>query len=265
MNSELSVLISALIPIVEKAGRAIATVRSDRSWSVQNKSDDSPFTQADLAANKIIVEGIAAISDDPIVSEESVFPKMKGNRFWLVDPLDGTRDFIAGEETFVICVALIEDSKPILGIIHAPISKETWHASVGEGAFNSKGRIRHSHPKRPLKAVGSRSMPSDRMKLLYEMFGIETVDRFGSALKFCKIAQGDYDVYPRFGPTSEWDTAAGQVICEEAGCLVVSLKTGQALNYGKSDFRNEGFIVIRGDANVPDLLSRLRSKNLLPS
>jgi 3'(2'), 5'-bisphosphate nucleotidase len=262
-------LIDSLVELAERAGDAIMAVRSGGQWTVQSKGDDSPLTQADLAANAVLMNGIAKLSPDPIVSEESAIPIFEGGRFWLIDPLDGTRDFVAGQDTFVVCIALIENEKPILAVVHSPVTRETFWAVRGKGAFKRiadlTAPIRHPKTNRGLQAAGSRSMPSDRMKFLYEIFGIESVTRFGSALKFCRVAEGVFDVYPRFGTTSEWDTAAGQLICEESGCTVISLKTGKPLLYRKPSYLNEGFIAIRDDADVAKLLSKLKENGLFPA
>ena len=244
------------------AGREILRIYQKGDWTVTSKADESPLTQADLAANEIIVPGLKRISQAPIVSEESDPQSMKvGDKFWLVDPLDGTRDFIARRDTFVVSIGLIENGIPVFGVVHSPVTNETWWAEKGRGAFGPNGeKIFHSGRREKLIAAGSRSMPSERMQIFYDLFSIAEVQRYGSALKFCKLAQGDVDLYPRFGPTSEWDTAAGQIIAEEAGCKVIDIKTGQSLRYGKPDFANPGFIASREDL---DLVGRLRASGHL--
>lgn len=253
-------MIDDIRTIAEAAGREILAYYRRGDWTVTNKADDSPLTQADLAANKILTSGLARLSDDPVISEESDLRSFgTSRRFWLVDPLDGTRDFVAKLDTFVVCVALVEDSKPILGLIHAPVTGETWWAKKDAGAFGPGGaRIRNDRrDSSELLAAGSRSMPSDRMRLFYEHFRVKDVVRFGSALKFCKLAQGDFDLYPRFGPTHEWDTAAGQIIAEEAGCKVIEIASQAPITYGKPGFLNRGFVASRSDLMIAEELHRL--------
>lgn len=238
--------------IAQEAGREIKTIYEGTDRTVTLKSDESPLTQADLRANEIILEGLKKISSDLIISEEGELPERVPQRFWLVDPLDGTRDFVARKDTFVVCIALIENEHPVLGVIHSPVTDELWWAEKGRGAWNSKkGRLSNTRTATTdLLAVGSRSMPSDRMQRLYDVFHISQVDRFGSALKFCKMAEGAYDVYPRFGPMMEWDTAAGQIIAEEAGCKVIDINTEKPLRYGKAGLQNRGFLCTRHDLNL---------------
>jgi 3'(2'), 5'-bisphosphate nucleotidase len=213
-------------------------------------------TQADLAANAIIVKGLEQSFTEPVISEEGDLRSFVGDAFWLVDPLDGTRDFVARLDTFVVCIALVRAAEPVLGVIHAPVTGETWSAEKGRGAFNGRGeRLTHPGGRQNLIAAGSRSMPSERMHAFYERFKITEVQRYGSAMKFCRLAEGLIDLYPRFGPTNEWDTAAGQIIAEEAGCKVVEISSGVRLAYGKPGFANKGgFVASRGDLDIVSVL-----------
>lgn len=235
------------------AGREIARIYRSTDWTVSYKSDDSPLTQADLRANEIIIDGLSRLTAKPVISEEGGAELISTHpSFWLVDPLDGTRDFVARKDTFVVCIALVENSEAVLGVIHSPVTDELWWAEKGKGAFGPLGRLANTRTNTTdLIAIGSRSIPSDRMQELYEMYGITDVARFGSALKFCKMAEGLYDVYPRFGPMMEWDTAAGQVIAEEAGCQVIDINTGARLRYGKPGLANRGFLCSRNNLNLP--------------
>ena len=247
--------------LAQKAGREIHAIYKSSDRAVIIKADESPLTQADLRANEIIVAGLAKLSDSPIVSEENGSDlTLKHAKFWLVDPLDGTRDFVARRDTFVVCIALIENNEPILGVIHSPVTDELWWAEKGKGAYGPQGqRLMNTRTQTiDLKAAGSRSMPSERMTALYQNFHVTHVERFGSALKFCKLAEGLYDLYPRFGPTMEWDTAAGQIIAEESGCKVVDITTGQRLTYGKPGLENRGFLCSRSNLHLEDQLTHLR-------
>lgn len=251
-----SFMIPEIVRLAREAGAEILKIYRSGAWTVSAKGDDSPLTQADLAANDIILAGLRDLSADPIVSEESdPHSVVTGERFWLVDPLDGTRDFVAKLDTFVVSIGLVENGRPILGVIHAPVFGETWWASRGEGAFRDGERIFNRSTREKLIAAGSRSIPSDRMKRFDEIFSIEEVRRFGSALKFCRLAEGQIDLYPRFGLIHEWDTAAGQIIAEEAGCKVIEISSGQVLGYGKPGLVHRGgFVASRADLEIVDRL-----------
>lgn len=235
------------------AGREILKIYRAGEWTVRAKIDDSPLTPADLVANEVILDGLTRLSTLPIVSEESDPRQMTASeRFWLVDPLDGTRDFVAKLDTFVVSIGLIENGEPTLGVIHAPVLDQTWWAMKGQGAYDNDGRrIRNTSTRAHLIAAGSRSMPSERMQMFYDHFSIQEIQRYGSALKFCRLAEGAVDLYPRFGPTGEWDTAAGQIIAEEAGCKVIEISSGERLRYGKPGFLNTGgFMASRADLDL---------------
>ncbi len=251
--------------IAREAGREINAIYKSAIWDVKTKADNSPLTRADVRANELIVEGLRAISSDVIISEEGdtsfAAREQAPKRFWLVDPLDGTRDFVAKLDTFVVCIALIENNEPILGVIHSPVTDELWWAEKGKGAYGPGGRLINDRQGTDnLIAVGSRTTPSDRMKVLYEKFNVTHVERFGSALKFCKIAEGHYDLYPRFGPMMEWDTAAGQIIAEQSGCKVIDVNTGTRLLYGKPGLANRGFLCSRQNLNLEAQLIELIRK-----
>jgi len=250
--------------LAEAAGREIMSIYRGAAPEVAAKPDQSPVTQADLIANDIIVSGLAKLTDELIISEESSGEKESPaaeKPFWLVDPLDGTRDFVGRLDTFVVCIARIERGYPGFGLIHWPVSGETWWAEKGKGAFGPRGeKLFHRNLRDELICAGSRSMPSERMQLIYDTFKIKEVQRYGSALKFCRLAEGAIDFYPRLGPTYEWDTAAGQAIAEEAGCKVIEISSGQRLKYGKPGLENRGgFVASRADL---DVVSKIRALGL---
>lgn len=256
-------MLDTVIGLAREAGEEILKIYRSGQWTVLTKGDDSPLTQADLAANTIIVPGLQKLDASiPVVSEESDPKTVKvGSRFWLVDPLDGTRDFIARTDTFVVSVGLVQDGYPVMGVIYAPVLGLMWWAEKGKGAFADGKRIFNNSKRSSLIAAGSRSMPSERMQMFYDHFSIQDVQRYGSALKFCRLAEGEVDLYPRFGQTSEWDTAGGQAIAEEAGCKVIEVTTGERLKYGKPEFLNNGgFMASRGDL---DLVAPLRHAGIL--
>ena len=247
--------LSAIVTLAREAGSAIMTVYKKKSFEVFEKSDLSPVTEADLAAHKIIFDGLSKITPKiPIISEESDANRLSTNKtYWLVDPLDGTRDFVARQDTFVVCIGLIHQDYPVAGVIHEPVTGKSWWARSGLGAFADGKRIFNSSVRASLVAAGSRATPSKKMEDLYAGFSIQEVRRYGSALKFCHLSEGEVDLYPRFGLTSEWDTAAGQAIAEESGCKVISIASGGRLAYGKTNFLNEGgFIASRSGLQIAE-------------
>ncbi len=221
-------------------------------FEVQQKSDSTPVTEADLASERIIVKMLtAAFPNIPVVSEETV-PEAgfssPAARFWLVDPLDGTREFVARNGEFAVLIGLVEDGRPVLGIVHGPAIGVTYTAHGPGTAMRSRGwgAFEPIHAREPSPAgiavVHSRSHEnSRRLAEYFEGRVILERQKCGSALKFGVIAAGDADFYPRFGTTMEWDTAAGQAVLEAAGGHVLSL-TGGPLEYGKPGLKNDGFL-----------------------
>ena len=219
------------------------------------KADKSPVTDADHAAEAIIVAGLRALTPGlPVVAEEEMaaghVPQLDGGPFWLVDPLDGTKEFIKRNGEFTVNIAFIEDGRPTLGIVLAPATDTLWRGVRGLGADKSeKGSAFTSiatrlPPAEGLIAFASRSTAiySD-LDIWFRNSGLTVAERkqAGSSLKFCLIAEGKGDIYPRFGPTNEWDTAAGQGVLEAAGGEVVTTD-GRPLSYGKPGFGNPHFI-----------------------
>lgn len=221
---------------------------------VENKSDDSPLTKADLAANRIIVDFLAAEHPDiPIISEESGIAdydtRKEWDQFWLVDPLDGTKEFIKKNGEFTVNIALIKKGIPVLGVVYLPAKRITYFAEEGSGAFKIdsdevKMRIYSETPdtSKPLRVITSRSHRADDLEERLNEMGIQ-VDSYvasGSSIKFCLVAEGVADIYPRTGPTSEWDTAAGDAVYRYSG------KNGartSPLKYNKESLLNPGFIL----------------------
>jgi len=232
-----------------EAGRAIMAFHR-RDAAVELKHDRTPVTEADRAADRLIVEGLqAAAPAIPVISEESTGTATPpaGARFWLVDPLDGTREFIAGSEEFTVNIALVEEGRPVLGVLHLPARGETYLADgqgralhvVGEGAPQP---IRA----RPVPAEGpaviaSRSHRDAETEAFIAGLRPSETRSAGSALKFGLLARGEADVYPRFGRTMEWDTAAGHAVLAAAGGHVRDM-SGRALRYGKAGFVNPPFV-----------------------
>ena len=222
---------------------------------VRDKADKSPVTDADHAAELIIVAGLRALTPGtPVVAEEEMAagrtPQLNGGPFWLVDPLDGTKEFIKRNGEFTVNIALVEDGKPTLGIVLAPATGTLWRGAAGLGADKREGSgaftpiSTRAAPAAGLTACASRShaIYSD-LDIWFRNNNLTVADRVqaGSSLKFCLIAEGKADIYPRFGPTNEWDTAAGQGVLEAAGGEVVTTD-GRPLVYGKPTFKNPHFI-----------------------
>lgn len=236
-----SALLRAVEAIARRAGDAIMRVYASE-FSIQQKADHSPLTEADSAANRVIVEGLKALEPSvPILSEEAVeaFPRsFAGPRYWLVDPLDGTKEFIKRNGEFTVNIALIEEGCPVLGVVHAPALAVTYLAAAGLGAFRQQGedtarsiQVTEHRTTSPWRVVGSRSHGGDSLEAFLQRLGAHTLLPMGSSLKFCLVAEGSADLYPRLGPTSLWDTAAAQCVVEQAGGAVVTV-AGTALDYG---------------------------------
>jgi 3'(2'), 5'-bisphosphate nucleotidase len=233
-----------------KAGEAILEVYAT-PFDVQQKLDKTPVTEADLAAERIIVAMLReAFPDIPVVSEELVEAEglpPSSARFWAVDPLDGTREFVARNGEFAVLIGLVEDGRPVLGVVHGPAVGVTY-AACGPGTATRQYRggapepIRASAPSDGLVVVHSRSHEnSRRLAEFLQDYLVRERKKCGSALKFGVIAAGEADLYPRFGTTMEWDTAAGQAVLEAAGGRVETL-AGTPLSYGKPGLKNDGFI-----------------------
>lgn len=224
---DLNTLTQSVVRIAQEAGEKIMAVYNSTDFNVEHKDDNSPLTAADLASHHHIVEALGKLSPQyPVLSEEnaSELPFEERNQwqtYWLVDPLDGTREFIKRNGEFSILIALVQDGIPVLGVVHAPVLQTSWYASKGNGAFKQTGDkvmlISTRATASPLTIVGSRSHAGTSLQAFLEKVGPYELVSMGSILKACLVAEGSADIYPRLGLTSEWDTAAAQVIVEEAG------------------------------------------------
>lgn len=249
-----------VIAIAHEAAAEIMRIYAS-GFDVAIKDDDSPVTAADLAAHACISRGLARLTPDlPILSEESEHADWETRRhwgaYWLVDPLDGTREFIKRNGEFSVNIALIYQGAPTFGVVLAPATGLVWHAMRGEQAYRRQGlhdtvlRVR-APAQAPLRVAASRSHRSPRTsELLQRMGEVETVAQ-GSSLKFCRIAEGELDVYPRLGPTAEWDTAAGQCVLHAAGGAVLSTATGKPFRYNRRDTLLNGDFIALGDTSLP--------------
>ena len=239
MSDDLGQLAREVGAIAQRAAAAILEVyRSD--FAVAHKDDHSPLTAADLAANRIIVAELGALEPAwPVLAEESAaiawHERARWSRYWLVDPLDGTREFVKRNGEFTVNIALIDGHRPVLGVVQTPVSGELAYAWDGGGSWlaDASGTTRRIHARRrpqPLTVAGSRSHASAREAALLARLGACEKMPLGSSLKFVRIAAADADLYVRFGPTSEWDTAAGQCVLEQAGGGVFDF-SGAPLRY----------------------------------
>lgn len=248
-----------VIDIARRAAAAILAVY-DGEFAVQHKDDRSPLTAADLAAHRCIVDGLQALTPGiPVLSEESrdadIAERRRWTRLWVVDPLDGTREFVKRNGEFCINIALVEQGEAVFGLIQQPVTGLLWHGAPGRGAFRREGEadraIRARIPAAsPLRVAASRSHRDARTQALLDALPGSTVVGCGSALKFCRIAEGEIDLYPRFGPTSEWDTAAGQAILEAAGGAVLDPR-GRPLRYNQRATLLNGDFIAVGDPALP--------------
>jgi 3'(2'), 5'-bisphosphate nucleotidase len=237
------------MPIVARAGAAIMRVY-EAGFTVQRKEDNSPLTLADLESQRVIIEGLAEMTPGiPILSEESAQApwgeRQSWRELWVVDPLDGTREFVKRNGEFTVNIALVREHEPVLGVVSAPAQGLLYWGALGVGAFShhrgaAQIPIHVSAPQNPLRVVGSRSHASAETAAYLTRLGPHVMRGIGSSLKFCLLAAGEADLYPRFGPTSEWDTAAGQALLEAAGGHVTRLD-GHRLRYNCRDS------VINGD------------------
>jgi 3'(2'), 5'-bisphosphate nucleotidase len=254
---DLPALAQSLMPTIERAGAAIMRIY-DAGFSVQHKDDDSPLTSADLESQRVIIEGLQRITPGvPILSEESAAApwaeRQTWRELWVVDPLDGTREFVKRNGEFTVNVALVAEHEPLLGIVAAPALGVVYWGVPGIGAFcrmhGEDSRIQTAPPQRPLRVVGSRSHPSAQTAEYLSRLGPHITTPIGSSLKFCLLAEGKADLYPRFGPTSEWDTAAGQAVLEAAGGHVTRMD-GHRLRYNCRESLINGDFVAFAYASV---------------
>jgi 3'(2'), 5'-bisphosphate nucleotidase len=253
--------------IARAAGREILAVYAAAETARTLKADDSPLTAADLRSHRLIASSLAALTPEvPVLSEEAQRPRYaersRWPQYWLVDPLDGTREFLARNGEFTVNIALIEAHEPVLGVVHVPVSDTTYRGIPGEGAWRQIGaapaqavRVA-AHAADPVRVVGSRSHRGDSLAGFLARLGAHELKPVGSSLKFCMIAEGAADVYPRLGPTSEWDTAAAHAVVVGAGGAVVELD-GQPLRYNTREELVNPFFVAFGDARR-DWLALLR-------
>ena len=252
-------ILKDVIKICEKAGRSILSIYNDemKFRKISLKNDHSPLTLADQKSNEIICKALRTLTPDiPLLSEEGKNIKFKDrknwNRFWLIDPLDGTKEFIKRNGEFTVNVALIENGNPILGVVHAPILNVTWYGAMNLGSFKITDNkrptkinvIKSTNTNDTMKIVSSRSHANNpKLDSYLSQFTNYQLIKMGSSIKICLVADGSAHYYPRFGPTMEWDTAAAHAVVKFAGGNIVNINSNNELAYNKTDLLNPEFLV----------------------
>ncbi len=250
-------LLQSARTIARDAGEQIMKIY-DTDFKVDVKADQSPLTEADLAAHDCIVAGLESISDLPIISEESAAlsfdQRQQWTTYWLVDPLDGTKEFVKRNGNFTVNIALIHEHKAILGVVYVPVTKQSYFAAESVGAFKQMGdetevtiSVRAEIPEK-ITVAGSSSHITPELESYLNNLPEHELISIGSSLKLCLVAEGIADIYPRLGLTSEWDTAAAQCVVEQAGGRVTET-TGQDLLYNTKDSLLNPYFLVFGDAN----------------
>jgi len=248
-----------LIALAREAGAIILELYR-RGSAYETKADGSPLTAADLRSHQILSTGLMHDWNLPVLSEEQSIDyatRSQWREFWLIDPLDGTKDFLAHNGEFTINIALIRDAQPVIGIVYAPALEELYIADREGGAF----QVCDDEWQRLPRAGGwgehrmaiSRFHDVPATAEFARINGFERIERIGSALKFARLARGDVSIYPRFTGSSEWDIAAGHCLLEAAGCRIVEVKTGVAPRYNKPDLGNGAFIALAPTIDYADL------------
>jgi len=246
-------LLSCVDDIARQAGREILEAYAGPDTGATLKADESPLTAADLRSHRLILDSLRSLTPAiPVLSEESAdtafATRSAWRRYWLVDPLDGTREFLARNGQFTVNIALIEGHAPALGVVHVPVSAVSYLGLPGAGAWR-QGAGEAARPIRaatasasPLRIVGSRSHRGDSLDAFLARVGPHELLAMGSSLKFCLVAEGAADVYPRLGPTSEWDTAAAQAVVTAAGGQVRTLAGAELAYNTKAGLLNPSFV-----------------------
>ena len=257
-QAEAHALLPALQDMAIQAGQKILQIY-ERSFNVSSKADGTPLTAADMSSHELIISKLTELTPDiPTLSEESeplpFETRSRWRRHWLIDPLDGTREFIKRNDEFSVNIALVEDHEPVLGVVHSPVRKISYYACRGYGAYKKETgcdeiqiTTRNTSVDNVI-VVGSRSHASQSLKAFLTRLGRHELIHLGSALKTCLVAEGAADIYPRFGSTYEWDTAAAQCILEEAGGAICDLNM-ERLGYNTEPSLENPWFIAFGDPN----------------
>ncbi len=264
MTKDLSHLLPQVIEIARSAGQMILEIYEEKQYEAYTKSDETPVTSADIAAHKFITERLSDLTPDiPVLSEEdadiSLEQRAQWERYWLVDPLDGTQEFIARSGDFATIIALVDNNRPTMGVVYGPVSGVTYYAYNGKGAWkipdmSDSVKIhthKHEQPEQSIAIAISRRQDINRItNRMSSAWNYDLIPLGSAALKACLVAEGAVDCYLRLGPTGEWDTAATQCIVEEAGGRILSTQL-EPLSYNEREtLENPNFIVL-GDADLP--------------
>lgn len=261
-------LLDTIVDIAKKAGKTILEIY-DSKFDYSIKEDSSPLTEADQKSHEVIIKNLSLLTPDiPILSEEdSNIPysqRSKWTKYWLVDPLDGTKEFIKRNGEFTVNIALIENKMPVIGVIHIPVSDDTFWGSLNSGSFYARGKEDRkqinvsSRINNPLRIATSSSHPSKDLNNLLKKLENYKLIKKGSSIKLCLVSCGKAELYLRLGPTSEWDIAAGHAIIKSAGGDIIATN-GEKLTYNSKDsLLNPQFIAYNNDHNSEMILSLLK-------
>lgn len=254
-NNDLAPLLQEVEKLARAAGAAIMEIYHGEDFGETSKADNSPLTLADLVSHKVIVAGLSKLEPKyPILSEEDAHipysERSKWAGFWLVDPLDGTKEFLKRNGEFTVNIALVENGVPVLGVVYAPVLDVCYYGARGTGAFVQRGthaakaiQAKAHAADSAIKVVASRSHSDERTTALLKKLGDHECISMGSSLKLCLVAEAAAHFYPRLGPTMEWDTAAAHAVVNEAGGMVCDVAE-RALRYNKEDLHNPEFLVL---------------------
>lgn len=244
--------LQTIVAIAEDAGSAIMEIY-DKDFNIEYKDDKSPLTEADIKSNEIICNALEKYYPNiPILSEENKevpYEERKNwNYFWLIDPIDGTKEFIKKNGEFTVNIALIKNNTPVLGVVYAPALGDIYYAKKDHGAFKNNKELpiyKNSSPKDKLKVVASKSHLSDETQEFIDSLESKSIEQVskGSSLKLCMVAEGEADIYPRLAPTMEWDTGAAHAIVLEAGKKVFQYNKKSEVEYNKENLLNPWFVV----------------------
>jgi len=252
-------MINTLIELATEAGIVIRQIYESGNFNTSFKSDNSPVTSADEEANELILRGLSQkFPKIPAISEEAENKVLEQGTFFIIDPLDGTKGFLNKTNNFTVNIALVDNCKPVKGVIYNPINGELFYTSTSLGSlkFNFLKKTKklklsgHLSGRDKMVLITSENNFIGRESKVYKDNPEHNVLKIGSSIKFCKLAEGVADVYPRFGRTMEWDTAAGHAILKYAGGTLIDLNTKEELTYGKKDYENGSFIALRDSKDI---------------
>ena len=244
-----------IYPIYNKAAEEVMQVYHSNDLGTQAKADNSPVTTADLLSHQTIKEGLKSITKDiPVLSEEEKYPPLIPKEFWLIDPLDGTKEFINKSNEFTLNIALISNGMPVYGFVGAPAMDKVWTSN----SVKHQQLLKTNDLPKPLRIVGSKSHKTEQDLAFSDFLTEQGIDHqyksYGSSLKICMISSGDADLYPRFGPTSEWDIAAAHAILLAVGGDILDISSMQTLEYGKKDtILNPYFVAFGASIDITEV------------